>query len=121
MSDQSAPGPQTVAELQARLRQLSASIREADHLDSSTQLSLARLLDELTTQLNSNGVELEKTTRLAEAVSDVARSLHEPHSAGLIESASLRLQEVAARAEVEAPVATSVVYRFIDVLANMGI
>ena len=121
MSDQSAPGPQTVAELQARLRQLSASIRQTDHLDSSTQASLASLLDELTMQLESNGIELEKTTRLAEAVSEVTHSLHEPHSAGLIESASNRLQEAAARAEVEAPVATGVVYRFIDVLANMGI
>ena len=121
MSDQSARGPQTVSDLQARLRQLSTSIRRADHLDSTTQSALASLLDELTVHLDSNGHELEKTTHLAEAVSDVAHSLHEPHSAGLIESASNRLQEAAARAEVEAPVATGVVYRFIDVLANMGI
>ncbi len=121
MSDQSAREPQAVAELQARLRQLSASIRQTDHLDSTTQSSLASLLDELSVHLDSNGHELEKTTHLAEAVSDVTHSLHEPHSAGLIQSASTRLQEAAARAEVEAPVATSVVYRFIDVLANMGI
>ncbi len=121
MSDQSAQGPQAVSDLQARLRQLSASIRQTDHLDASTQSSLASLLDELSVHLDSNGHELEKTTHLAKAVSEVTHSLHEPHSAGLIQSASIRLQEAAARAEVEAPVATSVVYRFIDVLANMGI
>ena len=121
MSGQLNPDPQTVVQIQADLRQLAVSLREAEHLETGTQKSLAGLIDELSAELNSTGVTSAKTTRLAEAVSEVARSLHEQHSAGLLGTARDRLKEAAARAEIESPVATGVVYRLIEVLASMGI
>ncbi len=121
MSEQTNPEPQNPALIHANLRQLAAALREADHLAPETQQSLASLLDELGQELNSTGLASANTAHLAEAVSEVARSLHEQRSAVSLDAARNQLEEAAAKAEVEAPVATGVVYRFIDVLSSIGI
>jgi len=119
--DEINPEPPTMARMQADLQQLARSIREASHLEPQTQSSLASLLEELGHELNAGGSLSDKAAHLAGAVSEVARSLHEQEAPGLIETARDRLKDAAARAEVDAPVATGVVNRFLDVLANMGI
>lgn len=110
-------GPQ----IQSELRQLAELLRQAGHLAPQAQSSLAELLDELGSELESHGSISAKTEGLTRAVGDVARSLHEQHHASLLESAQDRLKDAAARAEAEAPVATGVVYRFIEALSSLGI
>ena len=119
MSDEMTPDPQSAA--QADLKRLAVLLREAEHLDAPTQRSLASLLEELSEELNSAGPASTKTARLTEAVSEVARALHKQDSAKEFDTARETLKEAAARAEVEAPVATGIVYRFIDLLASIGI
>ena len=106
---------------QPNLRHLAASLRETGHLEPETQKALANLLDELGTELDSVGLASANTLHLAEAVSEVARSLHDQRSVRLLASAGDRLKNAAMKAEVEAPVATGVVNRLIDLLASMGI
>jgi len=113
--------PETNNATQANLRQLAAALREAGHLEPETQISLAGLLDQFSLELDSTGLGSAKTARLAEAVSDVARSLHEQKSSESLATARVELKEAAAHAEVEAPVATGLVYRFIDALSTIGI
>lgn len=105
----------------ANLRQLAASLREASHLTPEAQTALASLLDEIGRELSTTGLSCEKTACLAEAVSDVARALDEQHSVECFDSARGRLREAAMTAETEAPVATSLAYRFMDTLASIGI
>jgi hypothetical protein len=121
MSEQTLPAPESVLKTQASLRQLAAALREAGHLEPDTQQALASLLDELGTEFGSTGLTSPKTVQLAETVNDVARSLHEQRSQSVVTSAKDRLKDAALRAEVEAPVASGVVYRLIDLLASMGI
>ena len=109
------------AQTHANLRQLAASLREAGHLDPNAQTALASLLDEISRELDSTGLSCEKTARLAEAVSDVARALGEQHSVESFDSARLRLKDAAVTAETDAPVATGLAYRFMDTLASIGI
>ena len=105
----------------AELKQLAGLLRQAAHLEPETQKSLASLLEELSAELGSTGSISANQTHLTSVISEVARSLHEQHPSGLIEAARDRLKEAAAVAESEAPVATGVVYRFSEVLSNLGI
>lgn len=120
MSEADVPEAASNAPLQTDLRQLAALLRQAAHLDPQTQKSLASLLEELV-ELTSSGTVSAHHAHLTEVISDVARSLHEQHPVGFIEAARDRLKDAAARAETDAPVATGVVYRFIEVLSNLGI
>jgi hypothetical protein len=121
MSEDSLPESQQASQTQAKLRQLAVSLREAEHLDPETQKALANLLDELGTELESAGLASPRTAHLAEAASEVARSLHEQHPTDQFVTARDRLKEAAVQTEVEAPVTTGVVYRMLDVLASIGI
>lgn len=121
MSEADVPEAASNAPLQTDLRQLAALLRQAAHLDPQTQKSLASLLEELGAELTSSGTVSAHHAHLTEVISDVARSLHEQHPVGFIEAARDRLKDAAARAETDAPVATGVVYRFIEVLSNLGI
>ena len=114
---ESSPG----SPLQTDLQQLANLLREASHLDPQTQKSLASLLEELGSELASSSRVSAHQSHLTEVIGDVARSLHEQHPIGLLEAARDRLQEAAARAETDAPVATGVVYRFIEALSSVGI
>ena len=121
MPEQTTPEPQPVAQTQSNLRQLAASLRETGHLEPETQEALANLLDELGTELDSVGLASANTLHLAQAVTEVACSLHEQRSVGLLAFTQDRLKNAAMKAEVEAPVATGVVYRLIDLLGSIGI
>jgi hypothetical protein len=63
----------------------------------------------------------ESARHLAQSSDELARAIHDPEDAGVLTAARLRLEEAAARAETEAPVATGVVRRLIDALAGIGI
>ncbi len=121
MPEHTTPEPQLVAQTQFNLRHLAASLRETGHLEPETQKALANLLDELGTELDSVGLASANTLHLTAAVSEVARSLHDQRSMGLLASARDHLKNAAMNSEVEAPFATGIVYRLIDLLASMGI
>lgn len=121
MSEPDLPESNSSVPLKSDLWQLAALLREASHLDPQTQKSLASLLEELGSELNSASLVSAHHAHLTDVISDVARSLHEQHPVGLLEAAKDRLKEAAARAETDAPVATGVIYRFIEALSSLGI
>jgi hypothetical protein len=121
MSDEITPEPQTLAQMQANLKHLASALRNAEHLAPETQTSLASLLEELGTELNSHTLPTVHAARLTDAVNEVARSVHEQHSEDLAGTARNNLKDAAVSAETDAPVATGLVYRLIDVLASIGI
>lgn len=127
MSDDITPDPQTVSDtptvehMCADLQELGRLLREAGHLEPETQRELAGLLEELGSELGSTALPSAQATHLAETVSRLARSLHEQQHSGLLAVTRDRLHEAARAAEVEAPVMTGIVRRFIDVLASIGI
>lgn len=103
----------------SRLRHLAQRLREADHLDPEAQKSLADILDELSKSLVPGPESSEQHKHLAESAAHLAEALHQQRDTGLIARARRRLEEAAVRAE--APVATGIVRRLIDTLANLGI
>jgi hypothetical protein len=121
MSEEFNPESPSGAQTESNLRQLAALLRNADHLDTATQKSLAALLDEIGAELESGDMTSGKTAQLAEAVTEVARSLHAQVPTEEIVEARDALKEAAGKAEVEAPVATGLAYRFIDLLSSIGI
>jgi rubrerythrin len=121
VSEETPSVPQTGVPIPTELKQLAALLRQAAHLEPETQKSLASLLEELGVELGSTVSTSANQSNLTTAISEVARSLHEQHPSGLVEAARDRLKNAAAVAESEAPVATGVVYRFIEVLSDLGI
>src|SRR4051794_35895691 len=79
--DEIMPEPTNIEpQTKAKLRELAMALRQAEHLEPETQQSLACLLDELSHELESRGQTTAQTTSLAEAVRQVAHSLHQQHS-----------------------------------------
>lgn len=105
----------------SRLRELAQLLREADHLDPEAQQEFADILDELSESVVPGPESSEHHQHLAESAAHLAEVLHQPGDTGLIARARRRLEEAAVRAETEAPVATGIVRRLIDTLANLGI
>jgi len=102
-----------------RLRQLAELLRDADHLPPEALQTLADLLEELSTSVAPGGATSER--HLAESVAHLVEALHQRHDTGFLAGARRRLEEAAVKAEAEAPVATGIVRRLIDTLANLGI
>lgn len=106
--------------VRARLQELARRLREADHLEPDAQRDLANLMEELAGEL-AKSPSASQTTHLAEHAARLAEAVHEQHDQGLLAAAKHKLEESAMRAEEAAPVATGVVRRLIDTLANLGI
>jgi hypothetical protein len=101
------------------LLDLAGQLRGARHLTPETRAALADLLAELAGAVGSGGPGPE-ATHLAESAARAARALGEPHR-GSLTAARERLEAAAARAGAEAPVATGVALRLIDLLSEIGI
>jgi hypothetical protein len=104
-----------------RLEQLAGLLRQAPHLDAETQRHLADLLEELGKALGDHPSGAKETAQLAESAAQVARALHEPGQVSRVPSAIRRLEESVTRAEAEAPLATGIVRRLLEALADLGI
>ena len=113
------PSP-TASPVRANLLEVARLLREAHHLDAAAQRELADLVDELAGVLDP-AAPSDQAAHLAETSAHLARALHDPHHPGLLAAAKARLEDAAARAEVNAPVATGVARRLIDALARLGI
>lgn len=112
--------PEKSAEIRAQLKECAELLREARHLDEAAQRALADLVAELSAALDP-ATGSEHVAQLAESSAQLVHALHAQHDAGLIASARERLEQAAARAETEAPVATGVARQLIDALASIGI
>lgn len=120
MSERLPIDPAEAAELRARLADCAVLLRETRHLDEASQRALAELVLELAEVIDPDSTS-EHVSHLAESSAQLIHALHGRHDAGLISAARERLEQAAARAETEAPVATGVVRQFIDALASIGI
>ena len=120
MTEPTLPGPEAAATVGTRLQEVVPLLRETHHIEPDVQQALADLVDELIRVMDPNAPPA-KAAHLAESSTHLVQVLHRKHHAGLITAAKERLEEAAARAEAEAPVATGLARRLIDTLANMGI
>ena len=108
-------------DVQARLRQLAQLFREADHIEPEAQQPLAELLEELSRELETAVPPSTEATQLGERTAQLAQALHQRRDAGILSAARDRLEDAAIRAETDAPLATGVARRLIDLLTNLGI
>jgi len=112
--------PDAATTVRARLLEVVPLLREARHIEPEARRALADLVDELIRVMDPNAPAAQ-AAHLAESSTHLAEALHREHHHGLLASAKERLEEAAARAEAEAPVATGLARRLIDTLANLGI
>ena len=106
--------------LAATIEDVARRVREAEHLEPDTRVKVADLLENLAAELNETEPSEHKEL-LAQTTTKLVQAVHEEHETGLIESARERLEEVVAKAEANAPVATDLALHLIELLANLGI
>ena len=111
------PPPDALASLQTVARLL----RGAQHLGPEAQRALADLVEELSQALASESLSAQEKAHLAQTTENLARAVHEQHDQGLLSDARDRLEQAVVGIETRAPVATGVVRRLVDALANLGI
>lgn len=102
------------------LEKLAPLLREADHIEPEVQKILADLVDELVRMVGPASTSA-RAEHLAETSAHLIQALHRKQHVGLLAAAKKRLEEAAARAETEAPVATGLARRLLDTLAGLGI
>lgn len=110
-----------VPPIQVKLHELAEEVRAAQHLEPQAQEALADLVDELSKALTPTVIASSETAQLADTAASLARALHQQHNPTLLSAAKQRLEQAAIRAEAKAPVATGIVRRLLDVLADLGI
>ncbi len=120
MSEQPSPAFEPITPTVPNLREIAPLLREAHHLNPEVQRTLADLVEELI-QVMDPTAPTSQTAHLAESSALLVEALHRRHHAGLLISAKQRLEDAANRAATEAPVATGLARRLIDVLAGLGI
>jgi hypothetical protein len=103
----------------ARLRELARLLRQTYHLGPEAQQSLANLVEELSGVLDVPSAPAQ--AHLADSTAHLVEAIHHQKDTGLLNAAKRRLETAAVRAETEAPVATGIVRRLIEALANLGI
>lgn len=113
-------GPEPAAAIRERLLECARLLRSTRHLDPEAQAAVAEVLAELATSVDLSDPDVP-AEELAESSAHLARALQAPHDEGLLTSARHRFEEVAARAEAEAPVTAGVVRRLVDALSGIGI
>jgi len=108
------------SDLRAKLQELARLLHEARNLDPETQQELADLVAELSQALAGNLTSAE-AEHLGQSAIHMIQALHEQQGADYLTAARDRLRDAAVQAEVKAPVATEIVRRLIEALANLGI
>ncbi len=106
--------------IRERLLECARILRSTRHIEPEAQQALSELMTELAGCVDLSAATVP-ATQLAETSSHLVQALHEQQDEGLIAGARHRFEEVAARAEAEAPVTTGVLRRLIDALAGIGI
>ena len=120
MPESSADSPRD-SSIQKSLHEIAKVLREARHLPPEAQQELSELLDELSGALDPTHLPSAETAHLAASAAHLMQALHQPREPGLLEAAKERLEQAALRAETEAPLATGIIHRLIEALADLGI
>lgn len=121
MPEQPQRSPQAAADVLACLHEVAQFLRQAHHLEPEAQRALADLVDELSRSVNPADLPSVETAHLAQTTAQLARALDQQHDETVVARARDRLEAAAAQAEVQAPLATGLARRVLDVLANLGI
>lgn len=119
MSDPSADRP-NAPPIQS-LHELAERLRRTQHFDAAAQGALADLMEEMSRALAATNVPSEEAVHLGKSAAELARTLHDEQSRGLLSAAKARLEEAAIRAETQAPLATGIARQLLDTLASFGI
>lgn len=101
------------------LAELVHLLDSVDQLEPAHREQIAALIDELDKALH-DVTPPEHAAQLSRTAADLLHALR-PHHDTPLEAARERLEEAATRAEVDAPIATGVARRLIDLLAELGI
>jgi hypothetical protein len=120
MSNPISPSPDPSGSIQERLLKLAPLLREAHHIEPEVQEIVADLIDELVRMVDP-AAPSSQAEHLAATSTNLMQVLHRKQHVGLLTAAKERLEEAAARAEAEAPVATGLARRLVDALAGLGI
>jgi hypothetical protein len=121
MPEQTKPTTPTTPPIQSSLHELAEVLRHGQHLGPETQNALANLMDELGKQLDPAAIPSNATTQLVASTAQLVKGLQQKHSPTLLAAAKDRLQAAALRAENEVPLATGLVQRLLETLADFGI
>lgn len=106
--------------LRSHLQELARLLRDTPHLEPEAQQELADLVAELSQAL-AGSLSSAEADHLGQTAIHMVRALHEQRDSDYLSAARDRLRNAAVRAELQAPVATGIVRRIIDALANLGI
>jgi hypothetical protein len=120
MPEQPSKGDEPEPPVVNDIAELARRLRDAEHLEPEGRAEVADLLGDLAVALDHPEPSAQ-TKHLARSTMQLAQAVNDQHESGLIEAARERLEEAVARAEVNAPVATEIALRLIDVLASLGI
>jgi tRNA C32,U32 (ribose-2'-O)-methylase TrmJ len=115
------PQPPTAADVHASLHHLAQFLRQSGHLDTQEQQALADLVDELGRAIDQAALPSAETAHLAESIAQLTRAVHHRHDTGLLTAAKERLGQAVVSIETQAPMATGLVRRLLEALANLGI
>lgn len=118
MPEQPSSAFPTATRVQASLHELAQLLRSAHHLEPEAQQALADLVEEMSQSLARAEVPSAEMAHLAASAGQLSQALHQQHDTRRLRE---RLEEVALRAETEAPVTAGIVRRLLDTLTNLGI
>ncbi len=121
MPDTPAQANPSVPEIQARLTNLAQQLRESPSLDDESRETLAELVAELSTVLQSAQVPPAEVTQLAQTTAHLAESLQHRPAPGVLGKVRNQFEQAMLEAETHAPVSVGLARRVLEMLANLGI
>src|SRR5262249_24181113 len=102
------------------LRELARELRDVEHLQRDARRQLADLVEELDRALH-NEHSPEQARHIDQAASKLLNALRDRRDEPRMRHLGEQFRHTLERAEVQAPVATGVARRLIDLLADLGI
>lgn len=121
MSESAEQPERTLPEIQARLRDVAAMLRQSTAIDRAAKRDLAELVEELNRTLDTTALPTPELTQLAESTAHLAESLHRQQTQHLPARARERLEQALSDAEAHAPLAVGLARRLVETLANLGV
>ncbi len=104
----------------ASLSELARLLRDVDHLEPDVRRELADVVDELEAAVRGE-LTAEQAEHVRASVRDVIEAIRAQREENPVAQAREQLESTVARTAAEAPVASGVARRFIEMLANLGI
>ncbi|GIW86430.1 MAG: hypothetical protein KatS3mg108_0754 [Isosphaeraceae bacterium] len=107
------PGETSLSEL-ARL------LRDVDHLEPQVRRELADVVEELDSAVRGE-LNPDQAAHLRQSVAHLVETIRSQRETGLVANARQQLEATLVRTETEAPVASGVARRLIEMIADLGI